>query len=133
MLHVLVPRCSVPGNSCPDSHAPLPHLAKKKDPTKRVNLDDMVEDAEEQVSHQCALGMAPFVHDSPRRSPAMSAQKQVRNPRTRITMSKRSMTTITRRTTSILEKTMITTILVVAEERTKEEVRLDHTRDRLCG
>ena len=61
----------------------------------------------------------------------MSAQKQVRNPRTRITMSKRSMTTITRRTTSILEKTMITTILVVAEERTKEEVRLGHTRHRL--
>ena len=61
-------KASVPGlfDRAP-SYDHLTHLSlnagKKKDSSKRVNLDDMVDDAEDQVSsHVCCLG--GFAHSS---------------------------------------------------------------------
>ncbi len=96
-----------------------------------MNLDDMVEDAEEQVGYYSVLRMALYIHGSPRKSPAMSAQKQAHNKSTRITTSTRSTTMIMQRITSTMEREMITMILVV-EGTTEGEVRVDHTPFTAC-
>lgn len=61
-------------------------------------------------------------HIHVRRSPAMSAQRLARKPRSPTTMSMRSTTTITLRITSITAKETTPMILEVVEEKMEGEV-----------